>query len=217
MWPCNTNRAVYDFSKANTDVQLTIGKLPFILVCIIWGLHSKSVINYLKHFWPRIHFFVSLHTYSIIGAMRWCWRRWDVTEAREGENNREAEKEGDEWRRKGARPQHASGRFQLVMETGVAHPAAVVTDLTCPPDIYLQSAFSIALQVQALLPFSIIYINLRSLPNTCFTSFLPFFLCTTIPFSLLPFSLGNSWALTDLNISFFSAAAKGTAGHRGPC
>lgn len=34
------------------------------------------------------------------------------------------------------RPHRASGRFQLVMETGVAHPAAVVTDLACPPDIH---------------------------------------------------------------------------------
>lgn len=60
-----------------------------------------------------------------------------MTERGEGENNREAEKDGDKWCRKGARPQQASGRFQLVMETGVAHPAAVVTDLTCPPDTHL--------------------------------------------------------------------------------
>lgn len=79
-----------------------------------------------------------------------------MTEGGEGENNRGAEKEGDGWRRKGARPRQSSGRFQLVMETGVAHPAAVVTDLTCPPDIHSQSSSSSALQRQALSPHSIL-------------------------------------------------------------
>ena len=62
-----------------------------------------------------------------------------MIERREGQNNREAEKGRDGWRRKEARPQQPSGRFQLVMETGVAHPAEVVTDFTCPPDIHSRS------------------------------------------------------------------------------
>lgn len=55
---------------------------------------------------------------------------------REGRNEGATEKDG--WRRKEAASLCASGRFQLVMETGVAHPAAV-TGLTCPPDIHLQT------------------------------------------------------------------------------
>lgn len=69
-----------------------------------------------------------------------------------GGNNREA-KGGVG---KEARPQQSSGRFQLVMETGVAHPAAAVTDLTCPPDIHLQSPVSFALQATSSVPLSIL-------------------------------------------------------------
>lgn len=118
----------------------------------------------------------------------------------EGENNREAEK-GDKWRRKGARPRRASGRFQLVMETGVAHPAAVVTDLTCPPDIHLQSSLSSALHsLYSLLPSLSIYLNPHSFILTCFYilillpkhSFNPLFCLSLLYFLFFPSFLSPS-------------------------
>lgn len=99
------------------------------------------------------------HTHATrVTAIKCSFRGQHVTNGREEENNR-SKKEGDGWRRKGVRAQQSSGRFQLVMEIGVAHPAPVVTDLTCPPDIHSQSSFHSALQLQApsfclsLLPF----------------------------------------------------------------
>lgn len=77
-----------------------------------------------------------------------------------GGNNREAEKERDGRRRKEVRLQKSSGRFQLVMETGVAHPAAVVTDLTCPPDIHSQPSSSSAARLQALSLSFILYTSM---------------------------------------------------------
>lgn len=142
-----------------------------------------------------------------------------MTERGEGENNRVAEKERDGWRRKGARPQQSSGRFQLVMETGVAHLAAVVTDLTCPPDIHSQSSFSSALQLQNHCPSPLppsssspsISLNLHSfiLNSFCVLILRLLFSCSVpvsafpsstfssyplilFPFSLLPFSPSDS-------------------------
>lgn len=158
-----------------------------------------------------------------------------MIERREGENNRSRKRERDGWRRKEVRPQQSSGRFQLVMETGVAHPAAVVTDFTCPPDIHLQSSSSSVLQLQAQylcpsifpssLSFSIhlLHMHLHSL-IICFYCLYSSFLFYSLilfsafvlflhsmlhfPFSLWPFSHSDSWALTAFYISFLSATAR---------
>lgn len=102
------------------------------------------------------------------------------------------------------------------METGVAHPAAVVTDLTCPPDIHLQSTVSSALHCllpcfpspsHAPIPFSLClptFIPSFFFPNTCSVPFSVFLLYA---FSFTSFSLCDSWALTAFYFSFFFFSA----------
>lgn len=128
------------------------------------------------------------------------------------------------------------------METGVAHLAAVVTDLTCPPDIHSQSSFSSALQLQNHCPSPLppsssspsISLNLHSfiLNSFCVLILRLLFSCSVpvsafpsstfssyplilFPFSLLPFSPSDSWVLTAFYISFFSATAREQPGIRG--
>lgn len=97
----------------------------------------------------------------------------DVTASGEGGNN--------VWRRKEAGPQQPSGRFQLVMETGVAHPAAVVTDLTCPSDTHFHS-FS-AQKLYSVLPLPHFQ---HPFLNFIFLFFFPYSLLQN---SFLPFNL----------------------------
>lgn len=101
------------------------------------------------------------------------------------------------------------------METGVAHPAAVVTDLTCPPDIHLQSTVSSALHylppcfpspshTPTPFPLSLpTFIPSFFFPNTCS---IPFSVFLLYAFSFTSFSLCDSWALTAFYFSFFFSA-----------
>lgn len=107
------------------------------------------------------------------------------------------------------------------METGVAHPAAVVTDLTCPPDIHSTFSFCSIVQLNALYLWPsfacCLYISLTSFiflpPSTIsFSVFLSctfsFYSFTLFLYSRSQFSLSDSWALTAFYISFFSTTVR---------